>query len=376
MLKFKNQFRQALAATLLSTDLVLTLTDASLLDFPSASDAYLLTLIRSGTNQFEIVKATGKSLNQVNVIRAQEGTLALDFFSGDEVEIRLSAGAAEGWAKVEEGLSLDAQFNVNATTSKAVLSTAAGITPASQKLATAGAIKSYVDSADAALQAQIDRSTPVGSIVAWIPGVFQNATNGLFITVLTANSVAGANAYLNPKGWYVCDGSPKLVAGSPLFGAPGAYLPNLTDNRFLGGSTSVGATGGTNNGDHSHTSPIHSHLIPPHYHGLGTLSLGTAGPHSHTVYGTDAGGAAPYNRSLVNNSRNHNLNIPIDGPLGGMSLDGAHSHTMLGVIGNLGSGINGDGYFGVSDTAVTTHGASVTENRPQYLSVFYIIKAL
>ena len=67
-----------------------------------------------------------------------------------------------------------------------------------------------------------------------------------------SNSVAGANVYLNPLGWYVCDGTAPSIAASAIWNTVGRYLPNLTDDRFIQGSTTAGSTGGESANSHTH----------------------------------------------------------------------------------------------------------------------------
>ena len=86
---------------------------------------------------------------------------------------------------------------------------------------------------------------PIGTIVAWVGGYMTDGSNTSFVSVL-GNSVSAVNALVNGDGYYVCDGSAPNNPASPIFNAAGKYLPNLTDSRFLQGSTSAGGFGGQN----------------------------------------------------------------------------------------------------------------------------------
>ena len=183
-------------------------------------------------------------------------------------------------------------------------------------------------------------TTPIGTISAWMPGYFTNNSNGSFARVLGAdNTAAAANTYLNSSGWYVCDGSACNVTGSLVFSASGRYLPNLTDSRFLSGGTVAGGIGGSNSSSHNHTTADH------------TLTTAQIPAHHHPM----TGGVLNFNFYLTGPGANGNPYHP-DSTLDWNTLNntgggGAHNH------GN-------------------TSDASATENRPSYLSCFYIIKVI
>ena len=202
---------------------------------------------------------------------------------------------------------------------------------------------------------------PVGSIIAYSPGYFTNGSNGGFThQMVSANTVAAVNALLNSSGWYVCDGAALNDADSGIFNGAGRYLPNLTDDRFLMGDTVAGGIGGANSNDISHV----------HSTGNFTLTTSHIPSHSHTVT-VNSGGA-----------HTHNIATYYDTPTGGSNVqftdsthfrtneqtlsDGSHSHTAS--AGNTGSGnAHNHGNTGSS-------GSESLENRPKYLSCFYIMR--
>ncbi|HRZ18522.1 MAG TPA: hypothetical protein P5136_00455, partial [Methanofastidiosum sp.] len=102
------------------------------------------------------------------------------------------------------------------------------------------------------ISTSITGAVPIGSVVAYLPGYFINGSNS------TYNAVA----MTLPTGWKVCDGSAVNDAESPIWVGAGRYLPNLTDSRFLMGSSSRGSIGGatSNTLSVSHI-PQHSHTI-------------------------------------------------------------------------------------------------------------------
>lgn len=117
-------------------------------------------------------------------------------------------------------------------------------------------------------------SIPAGIIVPFCPGYFTNGSNaGFTFQWVTANTIAAINTLLNPKGWYVCDGSALNLAASVYFNGAGRYLPNITDDRFIMGDTLCGTIGGANSIDFSHYHTTQSHALtisemPSHTHGL------------------------------------------------------------------------------------------------------------
>jgi hypothetical protein len=116
---------------------------------------------------------------------------------------------------------------------------------------------------------------PVGSIVA----IASNITNSFPIP--SSGTVS--------QGWQYCDGA--AITGQTLVG----NTPNLTGNRFLMGSTSSGATGGSNtfapsgtiggsqNIDHSHQYS-HTHTTDAQLGNIGLYHTHTANQHRHDFH--------------------------------------------------------------------------------------------
>lgn len=204
---------------------------------------------------------------------------------------------------------------------------------------------------------------PEGVIVPWCPGYFADGANGTYTNVLGAgNTILDANTYLNPLGWYVCDGSAVNNTSSTIFNGAGRYLPNLTDRRFISGYTAVGGIGGTNSSAHTHS---HNHSSPAHYHGLGTLAATTSNPGNHThLLGTTSGGGSG-SGATFNTITAYN---------GTMTSAGAHTHTIT-FSGNIGATTGSNGDLSIAtDTDATA--ASATDNKPLYLDLFYIMKII
>jgi len=91
---FLNNYADTLTADSLAADLTLDVTDSS--DVVTAMSAasgldVFLTLVRASDGAIEIVLAGSATGTTITVTRAQEGTTALDFITGDAVEARLTA---------------------------------------------------------------------------------------------------------------------------------------------------------------------------------------------------------------------------------------------------------------------------------------------
>lgn len=215
--------------------------------------------------------------------------------------------------------------------------------------------------------AAIDAAVPVGAIVAFIGGYFGTSGNGSFTNVI-GNTIADVNTLLNPKGWYVCDGKALNLPASPIFNGAGRYLPNLTDDRFIIGSTSAGVVGGSNTTAHTHTI-AHTHTMA-HTHATANHTLNTARipSHAHTenaeVWANVSGSSYRTARTSGNwcNSISHGGRAHITTYSTGSS--GAHNH------GNTG----GASTSTTSGSSAASSGSASLENRPKFISCLYLMK--
>lgn len=95
--RFVNNFSTRVAATLGAADTYLHVVSAAGLPTLQADEYMLLTLFhKSGVEEsgHEVVRVTSIVENQLTVVRAEEGTTASQFLSGDYVEARMTAGGA------------------------------------------------------------------------------------------------------------------------------------------------------------------------------------------------------------------------------------------------------------------------------------------
>ena len=95
---FANNASTTLAAQLTAGATSASLTSGSSFPSPSGGDVFYATLTQgSGAEtSWEIVKCTARSTNTLTIVRAQEGTSDVTWAAGSKIEIRLTAGVAEG----------------------------------------------------------------------------------------------------------------------------------------------------------------------------------------------------------------------------------------------------------------------------------------
>lgn len=104
---FANNADSSLNGAIAPDTLVLALKAGEGSKFPSPSngDYFLITLYQkfgSGEINHEIVKCTSRTGDNLTVVRAQEGTTAKAFNSGDLVELRFTKGTAENFSQPED----------------------------------------------------------------------------------------------------------------------------------------------------------------------------------------------------------------------------------------------------------------------------------
>ncbi len=191
-------------------------------------------------------------------------------------------------------------------------------------------------------------AVPVGSIVARIPGYFSNGNNGSYTAV----------ALSLPSNWKICDGSLCNDSDSPIFNGAGRYLPNLTDSRFIMGSTlaAAGQIGG-NAGNQVTLSeanlPAHAHTIAHTHTFSGTTS--NNGSHSHTVQCYWSNGIAGY--YMPTESGTANPSNPAT------SAAGDHTHTFSGATSNPSATDSGSVGSGTAFSIL-----------PKYLTAVYLMR--
>ena len=248
--------------------------------------------------------------------------------------------------------------------------------PISDAVANALATKADKAKTEAAISSISRSMVPVGTIVPYMGGYFANGANGDFVSVW-GNDAAALNARFNAAGWYVCNGAMLKLPGSPFFDGVNRYLPNLTDDRFIMGAVRAGLIGGNNAMAHTHTiahthTMAHTHTIA-HVHATSnhTLTASQIPSHNHahegwahadgTTYGHSTGGSHAF------------ANISWAGSYIGGS--GAHNHGNTGGSNKTNSGGASNGTTSAASNA-DTGAASYVENRPKFVSCFFLMRVI
>ena len=225
-------------------------------------------------------------------------------------------------------------------------------------------------------------SVPVGTILLW----------------------AGTELNLN-TGWLVCDGSAisratysdlYTIQGNTFGSGDGSTtfnIPDMTDRFVVGAGDSYAqnAQGGsnTNNLSHTHTVNSHSHSIAQHSHTVSSHRHYT-GAHSH--------GAGSYRAEIVRTSQYsmylnqassygwtsdtlvnlYNSSSNSTGQSSGVVVTGSSTSADAGYTDYQAPATSTAGATSTGNTSPSTGsgGSSTQENRPPYIGIFYIIKAL
>jgi len=193
-----------------------------------------------------------------------------------------------------------------------------------------------------------DPITPIGVITPFLSGYFTNNANGTYTAV----------AQTLPASWKVCDGSALNDAESLIFNGAGRYLPNLTDSRFIMGSTIAlsGVIGGNANNQFSLAEtnlPAHAHTIA-HTHTFSGTSAGQSVDHTHTI-GTGA------NYYGTGSAQRSDTSAYAEYTSGVASVD--HTHTYSGTTSASSSANSGSVGSGTAFSIL-----------PKYLTCAYIMK--
>jgi len=146
-----------------------------------------------------------------------------------------------------------------------------------------------------------------------------------------------ASGIVDGDGWQYCNGV-AIPAGQKLSGS----TPNLTDERFLAGSSSAGNIGGSN-------------TLVDHTHGFSLTAAGqSGGTHDHQIHGYDGAVSGAPGRNLAS-AAEVGFNSSYGDTLPG---GGSHTHSPSSVTGSVGTG------------SVPTS----TDSRPKYISVKYLMR--
>lgn len=291
---FTNNAVGQLASSIADTDLSLTLGSGEGALFPNpAGGQYFYATIYDDANNMEVVKCTARSTNTLTIVRAQEGTTALAFDAGDNVELRVVASSLSNFGQTDS----ENTWTQNQTFSGDV----------------------------AAATATVSGNATVGGTL----GVSGVAT-------FTSQPLFGANPLTAlPSGTKMLFGQAAAPTGWTGINTYNDYALRLVNTS--------GGTGGNVGGSTAFTSVLTSRTIaeanlPSHTH---TFSATTSSNGAHT----HASMAAPKtsnvqgggNRTVINGMSETSYDgSPTDQWT--TSSDGAHTHTISGTSGATGSG--------------------------------------
>jgi hypothetical protein len=178
-------------------------------------------------------------------------------------------------------------------------------------------------------------------------------------------------------GFALCDGTAFPAGSHPSFAG---NRPNLSDSRFLQGSSSVGGTGGANSKTLATAElPAHTHTMA-HVHSIehnhGSADTGYAGTHSHWIiydYGTPPNNYLTWNGGpgALGGPELSTVYSPIDNnTVVKTDSQGSHYHSvdLPNFTGNSGAASN-------STTSSVGSGTSF-DIRPQYFGVVYLMRVI
>ena len=117
--QFTNNAASTLAASILvgATSLTVAAGTGALFPTLTGSQYFMCTLQNTAGTIIEIVKVTARSTDTFTIVRAQEGTSASAFASGDKCELRLTAGEINNlFSGIVQGGGSDHAFVENDTT--------------------------------------------------------------------------------------------------------------------------------------------------------------------------------------------------------------------------------------------------------------------
>jgi len=353
---------------------------------PGAGEYFYVT-VTALTGLFEVVKVTARSGNALTIVRAQEGTAALDFIAGSRVELRVTAQAIRD-AISDSAVDVDAYFEADGSGISVGLNVGTGkvLAVGGTLSATAGAII-LPQSASPSVTAEgsiawdtNDDKLVVGTGAGNKTLVDTNSTQTLVGKTLTSPAVSGgtinnaaiggttpaAGAFTTltasgavgflptgiicmwygsvasiPTGWALCNGS--------------NGTPDLRDRFVIGARQDDGVVAKTNiTGALTQTGGTKDAIVVSHTHTANVTDPG----HGHsTRVSTEANGAADTTGGImINNATVANYS----------SFTGTPSNTAGQQVGG--------GTTGISVANASTGSSGDNQNLPPYYALCYIMR--
>lgn len=292
-LKLKNDAISRLASGISSSDTSIVLTPGTGTLFPalSSGDYFPATLIKEDGSR-EIVRVTGRSLDVLTVVRAQEGTEAQTFNANDKIELRLTAGTLTD----PSGPS------------------AASITNAGTKATPVDAdLFGYTDSEDVFKLKKYSWANLKAAMAAGLKTTILGYVYPVGSIYTNATSTENPATLLGFGTWEEIGAGRVLVGQSTsdtLFDSLGET--GGSKDAIVVEHSHTGSTGAAGSHSHSINDPGHSHYVP-------------SGAQASSSIRYETSGAAFWNGQWTNPSTT------------GISINGVGDHTHSVTVGNTGS---------------------------------------
>lgn len=204
---------------------------------------------------------------------------------------------------------------------------------------------------------------PLGGIIPLVTGYFINPSGGVNTgntgTFTSVSGLVPTSGTITDDGFLYCNGALIPTTANSLLasisGGEQRYTPDLTDSRFLQGSTSSGTIGGSNSVTLATTNlPVHDHTIN-HSH---TSSTGNNGSHTHNIIQRGAAGNANTNspkRIAVDTTDANGTTLIVES----IESAGDHNHSIS---------------ISYSGSSGTTGSGTAFDVRPKYMNVVYVMR--
>lgn len=292
---FANNAGSTLVSLATNAATTLTLTDGAAFPSPTGGDFCLLTLTQADAETaWEIVKCTARSGNDLTVVRAQEGTTAVEWGAGTVVELRVTAGALA---------SINAQLgDIDAALQSASGVTAAGNLTLYATQSTNLTITNYDSATAYSVSATGGTASITGDVITYTAGAtagtYAITINGRDVPVTVQAASVAAPAITSPSAGATDIGqSPTIVtAAFATTGLSDTHLDSDWEIRTAanGGGTLIASSYADGANKTSWTMPGSLLAVATTYHARSrhrgtTLGVGGWGESSFTTAATFGG---------------------------------------------------------------------------------------
>lgn len=334
---FSNNGSSLLASSILATDLSVTVTAGEGAKFPIISAGQVaICVLEDNSGNIEVVRVTGRTIDTMTIVRAQENTTALAFASGSRFECRPTAGVAASFLQKTGGDTL------SGTTAFSGILTSTGSIQGGEVVAARIRGAAGDTSNEIFVPTAGGPATEGGSVIltkANLTNQLVGTGTGLMITGMVCFWTGASNAI--PAGYTLCDGT--------------AGTPDLRDQFILCGGGVLPTTGGSSSTT-TGSGSLGAFTVTPT-----ALDITQLPAHTHNFWGSSTlnyGGGGSVPSMTVAASGGSLLNIP----------NGAGGPTNQQFIQSAGSGATHT--HAISGSTAHTH----TYTLPPYRALFAIMK--